>query len=63
LQGNHCIVCSQTLSSGKADAKVFVYAAGVITIRQGLTALKNEMRGYRERGYSRKNEDWWCAAG
>jgi D(-)-tartrate dehydratase len=37
---------------GKADAKVFVYAAGGYYYPgKDLTALKNEMRGYRERGY------------
>jgi D(-)-tartrate dehydratase len=37
---------------GKADTKVFVYAAGGYYYPgKDLTALKNEMRGYRERGY------------
>ena len=37
---------------GKADTKVFVYAAGGYYYPgKDLTALKNEMRGYRELGY------------
>src|SRR5690242_11275595 len=37
---------------GKADDKVWVYAAGGYYYPgKDLTALKNEMRGYRERGY------------
>jgi L-alanine-DL-glutamate epimerase-like enolase superfamily enzyme len=37
---------------GKSDAKVWVYAAGGYYYPgKDLTALKNEMRGYREQGY------------
>jgi len=38
--------------AGVFDNKVFVYAAGVITIRKGLSALQDEMAGYLALGYS-----------